>query len=126
MTKNFLTLLPALAIAGSLAFTPGALAATSCGTPQECAKQGVESAQTGSKDTDAKQVIQSIVNLLLFITGAVAVIMIVIGGIKYVTSAGEASQAKSAKDTILYAVIGLIVAIVAYAVVTFIINAFVK
>lgn len=119
-------LLPALSIAGSLAITPSALAATSCGTPQECAKQGVESAQTGSKDTDAKQVIQSIVNLLMFITGAVAVIMIVIGGIKYVTSAGEASQAKSAKDTILYAVIGLIVAIVAYAVVTFIINAFVK
>jgi len=126
MTSKFLMLLPALSIAGSLAITPSALAATSCGTPQECAKQGVESAQTGSKDTDAKQVIQSIVNLLMFITGAVAVIMIVIGGIKYVTSAGEASQAKSAKDTILYAVIGLIVAIVAYAVVTFIINAFVK
>jgi heme/copper-type cytochrome/quinol oxidase subunit 2 len=124
MFRKMAILIPVLALAGSFTLAPVASAA--CGTPQECAKQGVESAQTGSKDTDAKQVTQSIVNLLLFITGTVAVIMIVIGGIKYVTSAGDASQAKSAKDTILYSVIGLIVAILAYAVVTFIINAFVK
>ena len=49
--------------------------------------------------------------------GLVAVIMIVIGGIKYATSGGDASGTKSAKDTILYAVIGLVVALIGQTVV---------
>ena len=117
-------LIPALAMVGSLAVAPSVGAA--CATPQECAKQGVDNADTGGKSTSAKEVIQSIVNILLFITGAVAVIMIVIGGLKYVTSNGDSSQTKSAKDTILYAVIGVIVAILAYAIVNFVIDAFVQ
>jgi multisubunit Na+/H+ antiporter MnhB subunit len=54
----------------------------------------------------------------------IAVIMIVIGGIRYTTSNGDSSQVKSAKDTIMYAVIGLVVAILAYAIVNFILSAF--
>lgn len=68
--------------------------------------------------------IQQIVNVLLFIIGAVAVIMIVVGGIRYVVSNGDSSQITSAKNTILYAVIGLVVAILAYAIVNFVINQF--
>jgi hypothetical protein len=49
--------------------------------------------------------------------GLVAVIMIVIGGIKYTTSGGDAGGTKSAKDTILYAAIGLVVALIGQAVV---------
>jgi len=67
-----------------------------------------------------------VVNILLFILGAIAVVMIVIGGIRYATSNGESSNIKAAKDTILYAVIGLIVAIMAYAIVNFVVGAFVK
>ena len=123
MFRKMAILIPVLALAGSFTLVPVASAA--CSTPQECAKQGVESAKTGGENTNEKDVIQSIVNLLLYITGAVAVIMIVIGGIKYVTSGGDSSQTKSAKDTILYAVVGLIIAIIAYAVVNFVIGAFV-
>jgi multisubunit Na+/H+ antiporter MnhB subunit len=65
------------------------------------------------------------VNVLLFILGAVAVIMIVIGGIKYTTSNGDASSVTSAKNTIMYAVVGLIVALMAYAIVNFVIQQFV-
>jgi hypothetical protein len=65
--------------------------------------------------------IGNIVNILLFIIGAVAVIMIIIGGLRYVLSGGDSSSIKSAKDTILYAVIGLIVAISAYAIVNFVV-----
>jgi hypothetical protein len=50
--------------------------------------------------------------------------MIVLGGIRYTTSNGEASQVKGAKDTILYAVIGLIVAIMAFAIVNFVVDQF--
>ncbi len=123
MLKKILMLIPALSLFGALAVAPVSYAA--CSTHQKCASQGVNSAKTGGENTDEEDVIQSIVNLLLYITGAVAVIMIVIGGIKYVTSGGDSSQTKSAKDTILYAVVGLIIAIIAYAVVNFVIGAFV-
>jgi len=51
--------------------------------------------------------------------------MIIVGGIRYATSNGDQSAVKGAKDTILYAVVGLIVALVAYAIVNFVINQFV-
>ena len=67
----------------------------------------------------------TITNVLLFIVGAIAVIMIVIGGLRYVLSGGDSSQITAAKNTILYAIIGIIVAILAYAVVNFVIGSFI-
>jgi hypothetical protein len=61
-----------------------------------------------------------VANILLFVLGAIAVIMIIIGGIRYVTSNGEQQQVTAAKNTILYAVIGLILALAAYAIVNFV------
>ncbi len=58
---------------------------------------------------------------MLFVLGAAAVIMIVIGGIRYTVSGGDSSAVKGAKDTILYAVIGVVVALLAYAIVNFVI-----
>lgn len=69
-------------------------------------------------------IFKTITNVLLYIIGAVAVIMLIIGGIRYVTSGGDATQVKTAKDTILYAVIGIIVAILAYAIVNFVVGSF--
>lgn len=92
----------------------------------------VESIQQGTKDAGSEEDgdeglttgLQTIVNVLMFLLGAIAVIMIVIGGIRYVTSNGDASSTKGAKDTIMYAVIGLIVALIAYAIVNFVITQF--
>ena len=67
-----------------------------------------------------------VVNVLLFIIGAIAVIVIIIGGLKYVTSDGDSAKVKSAKDTILYAIVGIIIALLAYALVNFVITSFVK
>lgn len=61
---------------------------------------------------------------LIFLVGAISVIMLIIGGLRYVFSQGEASAVKGAKDTILYAIIGIIVAILAYAAVQFVISRF--
>ncbi len=63
-----------------------------------------------------------ITNVLLFIIGAVSVIMLVIGGIRYTIFQGDQSAVTSAKNTILYAIIGIIVAILAYAIVNFVIG----
>ncbi len=67
---------------------------------------------------------KTIVNTMLFILGIIAVIMIVIGGIRYVVSNGDSSAVAGAKNTILYAVIGLVVAILAYAIVNFVVTTF--
>jgi len=52
----------------------------------------------------------------------ISVIMVVIGGFKYVTSQGNQQQLKSAKDTILYAIVGLVVAISARAIVQLVVD----
>lgn len=74
--------------------------------------------------TDLSGGITGIINMLLFIIGAVAVVVIIIGGIKYVISNGDSGAVQSAKSTIMYAVIGLLVAILAYAVVNFVVTQF--
>ncbi len=69
---------------------------------------------------DSGQIIKNIVNLLLYIVGASAVIVIIISGIKYTTSAGDAGQVAGAKRTLLYAVVGLAVAMLAYVIVNWV------
>lgn len=64
----------------------------------------------------------TVTNILLFVIGAIAVVMLIIGGIRYVVSAGDQNAVTSAKNTILYAIIGIVVAFLAYAAVNFITN----
>jgi hypothetical protein len=69
-------------------------------------------------------VFKTVTNVLLFIIGAISVIMLIIGGIRYVVSGGDSGAVTSAKNTILYAVVGIVVAILAYALVNFVITSF--
>ncbi len=69
-------------------------------------------------------VFHTVANLLIFITGAVSVIMIIVGGFRYVVSAGDPKAVQGAKNTILYAVIGLVIAILAFAIVNFVLSKF--
>lgn len=87
-------------------------------------KSNADSAVCKAKGDSLGKMIQTVINILLYILGAVAVVMIVIGGIRYTTSNGDSGAIKSAKDTILYAVIGLVVAILAYSIVNFVISWF--
>ena len=77
-----------------------------------------------TSDTDVNNIVKTVVNTLIYILGAIAVIMVVVGGIRYTTSNGDASGIKSAKDTILYAIIGIIVALLAYTIVNFVLGQF--
>jgi len=63
-----------------------------------------------------------ILSTFTFIIGSVAVLMIVIGGLRYVTSNGEPAQLTSAKNTVLYAAIGLVLAVMANAIVNFVLT----
>lgn len=82
------------------------------------------SAVCQSKGDNATSMITTVINTLLYVLGIIAVIMIIVGGIRYTTSNGESSSIKSAKDTITYAVVGLVVAILAYAIVNFVVGRF--
>lgn len=64
-----------------------------------------------------------VVNVLLFLVGAISVIMLIIGGIRYTVSAGNSTAVTAAKQTIMYALIGLVVAFLAYALVNWVLNA---
>jgi len=63
-----------------------------------------------------------ITNAALFIIGAVSVLMLIYGGIRYTISAGDSKAVTDAKNTILYAIIGIIVALLAYAIVNFVLT----
>jgi hypothetical protein len=64
---------------------------------------------------------QTIANVIIYIVGAIAVLMVIIGGLRYVLSTGNPQATAGAKDTILFAVIGVIVAALAFAIVNFVI-----
>lgn len=66
--------------------------------------------------------IGTISDILIYVLGAVAVIMIIIGGFRYATSNGDQSQITGAKNTIMYAIIGIVVALLAYAIVRFVVS----
>ena len=70
------------------------------------------------------EIISIVTNLLLGIAGSIAVIFIIVGGIQYATSAGDDGRVQSAKNTILNAVIGLVITVMAYAIVNFVLNIF--
>lgn len=83
---------------------------------------GNTSCTKSGEENDLTAVITNVVNILLFIIGAASVIMIVIGGLRYVTSGGDSGSVNSAKNTILYAIVGLVIAFMAYAIVNFVVT----
>ena len=68
-------------------------------------------------------VFRQITNTILYIVGIIAVIMLIWGGIRYVISGGDSKKVTDAKNTILYAIIGLVISFLAFAIVNFVINA---
>jgi len=69
-------------------------------------------------------IVTTITNILLFIVGALSVIMLIIGGLRYVISGGNSTAVTAAKNTILYAIVGLVISLLAYAAINFVLNVF--
>ena len=65
-----------------------------------------------------------IVSVMLFTVGILSIIMLIFGGLRYIISNGDSKKVEAAKNTILYAIIGLIVAIMSYAIVNFVVSSF--
>lgn len=137
MKKNIKQLLlgafavPVMVLGASLVLSP-APAAEAQGFDKGLA-DGASSAQGKDQQGDASSlfgeggqggIFRTITNVLLFLIGAISVIMLIVGGIRYVVSGGDSTAVQNAKNTILYAIVGIVVAILAYAVVNFVITSF--
>ena len=88
-------------------------------------QQGAEAAKCDGCPSDLfgeKGAFRQITNTILYIVGVIAVIMLIIGGIRYVVSGGDSKKVTDAKNTVLYAIIGLVIAVFAYAIVNFVIT----
>ena len=88
-------------------------------------QEGAEAARADGMPKDLigpNGVFTNITNTLLLAVGIISVIMLVFGGIRYIISGGDQKKITDAKNTILYAIIGLVIAILAYAIVTFVIG----
>ncbi len=85
---------------------------------------GIINSGTGFSSLNPAGVFSVVANTIIFLTGAISVIMILVGAIRYVVSAGNSGAVAKAKDTIIYALVGLVGAAMGYAAIRFIGNFF--
>lgn len=67
-------------------------------------------------------IVQTIINVIIGVVGIIAVVMMIVGGISFITSQGDTNKVTKARNTILYGVVGLIVALLAFAIVNFVLS----
>jgi len=82
--------------------------------------QGIGASGSCTNDSQVANVIHAVVSILSLVVGAVAVIMIVLAGFKYITSGGDSGRVSNAKSTLIYALIGVAVAALAQVIVHFV------
>jgi len=116
---------PGLVISGSVAY------AASCSSIANEVASGAGAAggqpincngSSGLQGTGLANVANKIVDIFSIIVGAVAIIMLIYGGFRYITSGGESGRVGNAKNTIIYAIIGLIIVALAQLIVHFVLN----
>ena len=105
-------------------FTPAVSAANGIDICSNGNENSVYCKNKGSGETQVNGIIKTIVEVLLTAVGAISIIMIVIGGILFALSSGDAQKAAKARSTVLYAVVGLAVSLFASAIVNFVFNRF--
>ena len=67
-------------------------------------------------------ILKEVINTMLYLAGIIAVIMVIVGGIRYILSDGDSNKANQGKNTIIYALVGLVIAVSAYSIVNFVIG----
>ena len=119
----------AVAVAASTIFVSSAVVATGGVCPRGTLRAGQPYTNSIAEcnienDTSLMDTVKTIINVIIGLIGLASVAFIIYGGFQYITSAGDAGKVKKAKDTILYGIIGLVVAILAFAIVNFVLAAF--
>lgn len=105
-----------------------AYAAKKCECPidgQTCENSIAEcgvGATNSNPDTKLMPTVQTAINVILSVVGVVAVVVLIVGGINFITSQGDTGKVAKARNTILYGVVGLIVALLSFAIVNFVLS----
>lgn len=89
---------------------------------QACAAFSASGTCQDGSETSFSDVWENIINVATFAVGLVSVLLILIGGLRYVLSSGDPQATAGAKNTIIYAIVGLIIAIVARSIVVFVLT----
>jgi hypothetical protein len=124
--------LPMAVPAGTFAATPSTCTPDG-GGPQNCIQgglcQGAQSLQVTADTAPCKEqdaglqgIVKTVVNILTVIVGIAAVVMIIVAGLRYITSGGKQESVTAAKNTILYAVVGLVIVALAQIIVRFVLT----
>jgi type IV secretion system pilin len=103
--------MPALATSSVLAASPKA---------EICQGLGQVSGSCSGGSSDINHALKSAINILSFVAGVVAIIMIIISGLKFITAQGDSSGVASARSSLIYALVGLVVAALAQFIVHFV------
>ena len=127
MIRKLKTILVALALVGTLnlaALPAFAVAGPDTLSGDACSglSQLDSSNDCGNGDKGVQSLITAIVNILSIIIGIAAVIVLIVGGLKFITSGGDTNAVASAKNTIIYALVGIVVAILAQFLIHFVVN----
>ena len=124
MKKILTTLFIGLGLVLSLGLTsPSVSAATA--KQEVCDGIGATVGENGCTDGSGKslnEIMALVINIFSWVVGAVAVIFAIVAGFKYITSGGDASAVKSAKDTLFYVIIGLVIVALSQIIVKFVLN----
>lgn len=102
------------------------LAQPDCSGIQGCLDEGSARTDPDAAGEDANtrinDIIRLVINLFSLVVGVISVVMIIVGGLKYITSGGDSGNITSAKNTILYAIVGLVVVAFAQLIVRFVLQ----
>jgi len=108
-------MVPALASAATQTPKESVCSTLSGGSNSDCS-------QTPAGGVDLNNLVRAIINVMSVLIGVVAVIMIMVSGYKYITAGGDSNKVTSAKNTLIYAIIGLLVAALAQVIVVFVLR----
>lgn len=126
-TNTWLKMLFVSALALAMSFVIGLAPVSAQNRAKVCEGIGAtvgtaDGCSGGSGGVSVEGVVRTVINLLSYAVGVVSVIMIIIGGFKYIMAAGDSNQIQSAKNTILFAIVGLVIVAIAQVIVQFVIN----
>jgi ABC-type sulfate transport system permease component len=119
------TALTAVLLALPLAAPAAVHAQSSFDNSKSAVCQGIEGAggdTCGNGGNTINHIIQVALNILSIIVGIAAVIMVIVGGLRFVISAGDSAAVSSARNTVLYALVGLVFVAIAQLLVVFVLS----
>ena len=105
---------------GIVGLTSASVALATTGVVHAQINDGLNAADPKTVTTDLSGLIHNIINILLYIVGVAAVVMMIIGGIRYIVSGGDQQAVTNAKNTILYSIVGLVIAMLAFVAVNYV------